>query len=65
MRAMTLGWVALACLAADEPALLHCRLPAQRGKRIAGYDRGEPFLIRSGVVYDERHRNRYYLAIGQ
>lgn len=28
-------------------------------------DRGEPFLIRSGVVYDERHKTRYYLAIGQ
>ncbi len=26
---------------------------------------GQPIIIRSGVIYDERHRFRYYLAIGQ
>ena len=26
---------------------------------------GQPILIRSGVTYDEHHRYRYYLAIGQ
>src|SRR5947209_7828744 len=33
--------------------------------RIRTGDRGEPFLIRSGLVWDERHRYRYFLAIGQ
>lgn len=27
--------------------------------------RGIPFLIRSGVVYDEKHKNPYYLALGR
>ena len=43
-----------ATIAANQPSF-HTRVS----------DRGEPFLVRSGVTYDERHRYRYYVSIGQ
>ncbi len=43
-----------AIMAANQPSF-HLRVN----------DRGEPFLVRSGVTYDERHRYRYYISIGQ
>ncbi|MGI8743216.1 MAG: ATP-binding protein [Bryobacteraceae bacterium] len=50
----------------DSPAYIKAVIAAsQPSLRIRASDRGEPFLIRSGVIYDERHRYRYFLAIGQ
>ncbi len=43
-----------ATIAANQPSF-HTRVS----------ERGEPFLVRSGVIYDERHRHRYYISIGQ
>jgi heavy metal sensor kinase len=50
----------------DSPAEIKSTIASgQPAFRTRTNDRGEPYLIRSGVVYDERHRYRYYLAIGQ
>ena len=50
----------------ESPSEIKARIAANQPSfhtRVS--DRGEPFLVRSGVTYDERHRYRYYVSIGQ
>lgn len=50
----------------DSPAQVKATIASgQPIFRIRTSEKGEPYLIRSGVLYDDRHRYRYYLAIGQ
>ena len=50
----------------ESPAEIKPRMASpQPSLHMRFSDRGEPFLVRSGVIYDERHRYRYYLSIGQ
>lgn len=53
-------------LGIDSPAEIAAILRSgQPGWRIRSTPDGTPYLIRSGLVWDEEHREQYFLAIGR
>lgn len=53
-------------LTLDQPAYIRAVIASgQPAWRVRADRNGEPYLIRSGTVYDEAHRDPYYVAIGR
>ena len=53
-------------LGIDSPAEIEAVIRSQKPVwRIRKTTRGEPYMIRAGLVYDENHREQYFFAIGR
>ena len=53
-------------LGLDSPAEIEAIIRSQKPAwKIRKIKRGEPYLIRAGMIYDENHRERYFFAIGR